>query len=137
MYEELDKTADYIDEVIADEEDYILGIVDEALDAVEDYKDFKQEAYAFADDVQDIVHEAGQLFNTQQQLIESNARDIMDSKDALEELKSGLAAAEADHAALKGQVTDLSDMAGAIVTEIDGRLDSLEGLAALECATIK
>ena len=129
VYEELDKTADYIDEVIADEEDYILGIVDEALDAVEDYKDFKQEAYAFADDVQDIVHEAGQLFNTQQQLIESNARDIMDAKDTLEELKSGLAAAEADHAALKGQVTDLSDMAGAIVTEIDGRLDSLEGFA--------
>lgn len=129
VYEELDKTADYIDEVIADEEEYILGIVDEALDAVEDYKEFKQEAYAFADEVQDIVHEAGQLFNTQQQLIESNARDIMDSKDALEELKSGLASAEADHAALKGQVTDLSDMAGAIVTEFDGRLDSLEGFA--------
>ena len=152
MEEALYKTADYIDEAIAGEEDYISGLIDDLDYLSEDYEAFKAEVKAFADHVEDTFYATGDYIDEAVAAIDEELNQIdVKIKDAnilirtefdsvsadfaskVAEVQAGLAEAKEELEALRTQAAaDHADTAEAIAAlEADHAVAS-EVVAALE-----
>lgn len=152
MEEALYKTAEYIDEAIAGEEDYISGLIDDLDYLSEDYEAFKEEVKAFADHVEDTFYATGDYIDEAVAAIDEELNQIdVKIKDAnilirtefdsvsadyaakVAEVQAGLAEAKEEFEALKAQAaTDHADTAEAIAALEADHAAASEVVAALE-----
>ena len=152
MEEALYKTAEYIDEAIAGEEEYISGLIDDLDYLSEDYEAFKAEVKAFADHVEDTFYATGDYIDEAVAEIDEELNQIdVKIKDAnilirtefdavsadfaakVAEVQSGLAEAKEELEALRTQAAaDHADTAEAIAALESDHAAASEVVAALE-----
>ena len=152
MEEALYKTAEYIDEAIAGEEDYISGLIDDLDYLSEDYEAFKEEVKAFADHVEDTFYATGDYIDEAVAAIDEELNQIdVKIKDAnilirtefdsvsadfasqVAEVQAGLAEAKEELEALRTQAAaDHADTAEAIADLEADHAAASEVVAALE-----
>ena len=128
MEEALYKTAEYIDEAIAGEEDYISGLIDDLDCLSEDYEAFKEEVKAFADHVEDTFYATGDYIDEAVAEIDEELNQIdVKIKDANILIRTEFDSVSADYAAKVAEV-----QAG--LTEVKEELEALKAQAAADHA---
>ena len=152
MEEALNKTAEYIDEAIAGEEDYVSSLIDDLDYLSEDYEAFKEEVRAFADHVEDTFYATGDYIDEAVAAIDEELNQIdVKIKDAnilirtefdsvsadfaskVAEVQAGLAEAKEELEALRTQAAaDHADTAEAIAALEADHAAASEVVAALE-----
>ena len=138
MEEALYKTAEYIDEAIAGEEEYISGLIDDLDYLSEDYEAFKEEVKAFADHVEDTFYATGDYIDEAVAAIDEELNQIdVKIKDANILIRTEFDSVSADFAAKVAEVqsglVEAKEELEALRTQAAAdHADTAEAIAALE-----